>query len=476
MFSYEATRTGTKSTNYHHSHLACLGALIIVVTHGFETFSQQMFVYEQKPMVDLNQTSRPAPAPYRSDYWDNVVQRGFKNGIIIVALQFENPSPHLLILYVDYSPALSTKAAVYSGILSSRVRDLEPHCHTANCTWPIIPTLAVCGKCAEAHVKTHCSDQTQSCTFTISPYTNVTVPQTVETDIFKVSPISDTTRHDNAKYRAYLSVFEIMTVSKRISGTRSTAAECSLWVCMKGFNISITDGRVSQNTVSIWNESRFEAATGAHSDEYAFFNVPDIMGIQPESRYSISARSLKTLRHFMDSVTYGSFEFAADVVNFSSDWIEAMWQATTDLDSWIERLSLSLTNELREHGASRERPLISYEGTASRMADYIHVQWYWMIYPPAFLLISLYYLISTILAAARDDVAVWKSDSLPMLFSRIDTRILALGPDKMNVPNGLDDLGKSKIALAKDDQGYWTFEQTHDSGIDDKQEQDSAIV
>ncbi|EQK98038.1 arginase family protein [Ophiocordyceps sinensis CO18] len=50
------------------SHLSCLGALIIVVTHGFETFSQQMFVYVQNPTAYTNDTFRPAPAPFRSDY------------------------------------------------------------------------------------------------------------------------------------------------------------------------------------------------------------------------------------------------------------------------------------------------------------------------------------------------------------------------------------------------------------------------
>ncbi|KAJ6443091.1 arginase family protein [Purpureocillium lavendulum] len=49
-------------------HLSCVGALIIIVTHGFETFSQQLFVYVQEPTIHTNDMSRPAPAPFRSDY------------------------------------------------------------------------------------------------------------------------------------------------------------------------------------------------------------------------------------------------------------------------------------------------------------------------------------------------------------------------------------------------------------------------
>ncbi|UNI23686.1 hypothetical protein JDV02_009492 [Purpureocillium takamizusanense] len=49
-------------------HLSCIGAIIIIVTHSFETVSQQLFVYVQEPIVYMNEMNRPAPAPFRSDY------------------------------------------------------------------------------------------------------------------------------------------------------------------------------------------------------------------------------------------------------------------------------------------------------------------------------------------------------------------------------------------------------------------------
>lgn len=56
-------------------HLSCLGAAIIIFTHGFETFSQQMVEYVQKPVAVEHDTARSAPASDRSDFWDNVEQR-----------------------------------------------------------------------------------------------------------------------------------------------------------------------------------------------------------------------------------------------------------------------------------------------------------------------------------------------------------------------------------------------------------------
>lgn len=173
----------------------------------------------------------------------------------------------------------------------------------------------------------------------------------------------------------------------------------------------------------------------------------------------------------MDSLTRGRFEHASEVINFSSDWIEAMWQATADLGTWIDKLSLSFTNEIREHGTVRDPSRTNYEGSASKLANYVHVQWYWMTYPALFFVFSLYYLVSTIIAGAQDDVSAWKGDSLPMLFSRIDARILALSADKMDEPKGLDDLGKSRVALTKDKDGYWTFEPHGTKGEQDEDEE-----
>ncbi|KAK3341295.1 hypothetical protein B0T25DRAFT_573695 [Lasiosphaeria hispida] len=48
-------------------HLGCIGAAIVVLIHGFETFSQQMVMFEQRPQQVANGTYSPASAPPRSE-------------------------------------------------------------------------------------------------------------------------------------------------------------------------------------------------------------------------------------------------------------------------------------------------------------------------------------------------------------------------------------------------------------------------
>lgn len=353
---------------------------------------------------------------------------------------------------------MSTKSAVYSGILAAQARPLEPQCHTANCTWPVFPTLAVCGQCIPAEVREHCRHGTESCTYDISPRTNISVAGGADADFFALNPLQYDLQNRTGSRQALICDFEIMIANKRADVARATGAHCTLWFCLQTFNVTVFDGRPSQALVSVWNETQFEAATSAHSDEHVFVNMPTLMNLPERSRYSISARALRALRSFMDSLVGGYFERSPGLASYSSDWIEAMWQASSDLSSWIDKITLIMTNEVREHGIVRDPNGMDYKGSASKLADYVHVQWYWVIYPGVFFLISLYYLLSTIIASARDGVIAWKRDSLPMVFSHVDSRILALGPEEMNLPKGLDDLGNIQVALTRNGQGYWTFE------------------
>lgn len=237
---------------------------------------------------------------------------------------------------------------------------------------------------------------------------------------------------------------------------------------MKAIDMEVVDGKLHHKNVVIWNQTRQEEATSAHLKEHVFTDMPSNMNIQERSRYSVSHRAVEAIRSFMDFLTEGSYEKSFEIVNFSSDWIEALWLAAPNLDAWISRLAQSLSNEFREHGSIRDTHQTSYEGHATKMVDFVHVKWIWIIYQPLFLAITIYFFVTTIRAAIRDDVAVWKNDSMPMLFTRIHPDILALGAEKMDTHKGLDDLGKHGVALAKDEDGCWSFEPTdipvHDEG------------
>ena len=308
------------------------------------------------------------------------------------------------------------------------------------------------------YVKSECSGE--GCVYSVSPNNSITVPHGDANEAFRVRPIAERQSLKGQGDTAYLSVFEAVAASDHRSKTNSTGFECALWVCMEAYDTSMNDGHLSQKTIVIWNETQLQEETNAHLQEYVFVNVPKEMNTLEHSRHSVSARAVKAIRNFMDTLTDGWYEDIGGSVNFSSDWVEAMHDARTAMPLWMEGLTLSLSNEFRQNGDLEDERNTKYEGSATKLASFVKVKWFWMIYPPLCLVVSIYYLLATILASVRDDVAIWKGDSMPMLFSCIHPDILLLGSSKMDTHKGLDELGRHGIALAKAESGAWVFEPT----------------
>ncbi|KAF6844312.1 arginase family protein [Colletotrichum musicola] len=397
------------------SHLACIGALIVILVHGLEASSQQFYRYEPVPVRAPGEgDEHPSPAPPRSEF----------------------------------------------GILSVDVVEIEPECLAENCTWPLMPTLAVCGECNTVSVEPTCSDRSQSCLYTMESGTSLDMPHHApSTERFKVTnaPPGSDPRFDETS-RTFISTFDVLWVMKNARETKTSGHECALWFCIKSYKMTMTNGRYGQNMLDPWNKTRYEPANSAHNNEYAFVDVPDEMGTANRSRYSISEAALFALRAFVDPLIPGTYEKQFGIINFSSEWIEGIYNAHLDLPTWIRRFSTSLTNEVRLHGQDRSKEPTDYNGFGYKMQQQIIVSWLWMMFPTIMIVVSIYYLVHTIIKGARDGISVWKSDSLPMLFCRIDPSILARVGDGMDVPNGLDDrVGEVKVCLMREEDGDWVF-------------------
>lgn len=307
-----------------------------------------------------------------------------------------------------------------------------------------------------------CSDRSQSCSYTMESGASLDMPHHApSTERFKVtnaSPGSDA-RFDPTS-RAYISTFDILWAKKNTRETETSGHECALWFCVQLYSMAKTMNKFEQNIShpSPWNRTRYEPANSAHDNEYVFVDLPDYIGAEQRTRYSISEKALIALRDFVDPLMAGTYETQFGIINFSSEWIEGIYNAHLNLPMWIRRFSISLTNEVRLHGVVLSKDSSRYYGHGFEMQNRIIVSWLWMMFPTIMIVISIYYLVHTIIKGARDGISVWKSDSLPMLFCRIDPSILAMVGDGMDLPNGLDDrVGEVKVCLMREEDGDWVF-------------------
>ena len=146
---------------------------------------------------------------------------------------------------------LSMKAAVYDGILSSTVKDTPVSCQTANCTWPAIPTLGVCGNCSQSLYRTSC-DLSNHCSYTMPSGTTISSTGDATSEYqFTVSPSNGTKGVFESEFQAFFSIFDIMTVEQTPSRTLIEAHECSLWFCIHSYDVTVVNG-TQASTARLW--------------------------------------------------------------------------------------------------------------------------------------------------------------------------------------------------------------------------------
>ncbi|KAK3500819.1 hypothetical protein B0T13DRAFT_510882 [Neurospora crassa] len=332
-------------------HLGCIGALIIILSHWFETFSQQMVLFEQRPRI---------------------LNRGVDSGNTLDG--------------------------------------------------PMDPAA--------------------------------------EFNMFEVAPSNGTSHPITSTNRAYFSVFDMLSlVQSEDQGLSVTGTECA--------QLLVYDGTHNETIVGNWSTTERAHVVGGnlHGAGYSFIGLPDHLNADNTTTYSVSNEAITALRTFMAGITSGVVRASTNMLDYSSDWVEAMWNATNNLGAWMESFTRAMTAEFRINGrlSNGLGGTKVYAGSATQLAPFIRVQWWWIFYPGCMLLISFYYFVRTVVISARHGVSAWKGDALPMLFVRVDDNIHAHVGDGMDVPGGLTDrVGHIRIAMYRDEDGQWRFRSTRD--------------
>ena len=114
------------------------------------------------------------------------------------------------------------------------------------------------------------------------------------------------------------------------------------------------------------------------------------------------------------------------------------WQAPNDIVSHMTRLATAMTNAMRSNVESNA---LVY-GLAYNRKQFVLVRWEWLVFPLALLMLSLGFLIATIIRTSNgehDGMGVWKTSAMPTLVYSL--------PEQ--VQRDLDGVGSSKNQARK---------------------------
>src|SRR5205823_1003775 len=149
--------------------------------------------------------------------------------------------------------------------------------------------------------------------------------------------------------------------------------ECALWFCVHANSISMDEGVQAESMVANWPTTALRrGGAGSHGAEHVFVNMTaDMFNMDNGTRFAVTHAAMEALRSFMAGITSGTVYADVGTIDSSSDWVEAMWNATDQLGPWIATLAASLTADIRRHGTLSGAGAGRYNGYATQLAPYV---------------------------------------------------------------------------------------------------------
>ena len=160
-------------------------------------------------------------------------------------------------------------AATYNGILNQNSESLPASCPTGNCTWPVTPSMAICGACSASTYTTSCFPgvcNSNSCSISSCNYT---LPSGVAANLtdfaqvsgalqgigFRVLPSSGAIYNSSDPHRIYIANFDVFgapwnhTSHPVWDNSSTVSSECALWMCAKAFEAQTSNTFQSSEAV-----------------------------------------------------------------------------------------------------------------------------------------------------------------------------------------------------------------------------------
>jgi hypothetical protein len=226
------------------------------------------------------------------------------------------------------------------------------------------------------------------------------------------------------------------------------AYECGLWHCLQARSVNASNGVIQDTMVDFRIQQLIpQPEPGRSPPELWVYNEEpsfNFGGFRPDTDLELTGYTgIGSVEEVLNRVLTGSVTIntAADVsytqdVNsyepglvgsyigakrdFGADCIHAAWVYADDFDKWWARLAKSMTNNIRMNGFLVSEEAERYRGVAWTEVTCTKVRWLWLIFPAALVLLSVVFLVATMVASWHSGLRPWKSFILPVLYTRLE--------------------------------------------------------
>ena len=370
-------------------------------------------------------------------------------------------------------------AAIYNGALSGGVPPTPPSCPSGNCTWPITPSLAICGECNQLSYNVIdcydvdvgareqyaaydcCSNGDSFCNYTLA-----TGKTAVLYNAAKYAPLSgsppgfhsiSTNRPliPKRKYFYYADLFGLPYGAGRLNKPSPAYHQCSLWTCIQYYETSVRSGLHNQTIVR--SNNNYGPLYNHDSEVFWPFGPLDAtVPANEQINYTSSAGAQSVVESFFYDNMYGSINVSStDGGTYPNDLMRGVWNGTTNPNVWIQDVATSMTNVIRSNSSLWQRE--EFNGTQFELA--VKVRWLWIILPATLVLSSIVFMTTVMIRTVHSPVRSWKGSPLTMLLFDLDTAIREAASERVEQHNGVEKaVGDQTVRLVRTADGRRRFD------------------
>ena len=363
--------------------------------------------------------------------------------------------------------------ALYAGAFGNPLQS-SVSCPTGNCTWDNPYTsLALCNKCQNI------SHQIQLVNTSVN--SSGSNPNAIKCRLPNGLEL-----YESREFEDVLQNFTNSSVEEFVASTSywptapfgpprnminftalsvSQAYECSVFLCVNQYNISVTNGIVMEDVLQTWDSNYLNSTSESSYPDQSTSSIvlphdEDDYKMAGNLVFSIETDTYSILQHFLSSSFSGEIiqdapiyspilEVLADYGTFGDpnapDGIDL-----SNLPGIMANITQSISAALRQ----AEHMNISI-GAAYRSDTYIQVEWYWLIFPSVLLIITLLFLTITIWQTKNDDaIMTWKSSPLPLLFHGLSSQHQTQVKDVLQLSEMENQAKHMKVSLVETEEGW----------------------
>ncbi|OAL53938.1 hypothetical protein IQ07DRAFT_560443 [Pyrenochaeta sp. DS3sAY3a] len=441
--------------------LAALGALLIVLLLAIDTFFQQVVSYQDRWALQQTSSALPRVINYRPPFVP-----AFRKGFEITSEDRALGAAAREFFFDD---------GIQPVPFGNGTRpDIPVTCPTSNCTWPPYETLAVCSSCTDVsktlNLTFTCINTTMEWSavyigpLTDAPFANGTVcgyflnATSPEPILLSGYNLQDTDSGNSSTSYKTGEALVVRTVPLTDFNTRAPLYGSGS-INYKHIKNPILDALIASapdgsqsvyehqapvihdenvtavylNTASEptkWPWETFEIEFGTF-----FIYAQNITLSPPTSNSSSLQPSASNPTYHLDNMTI------ANTINFFDDFFPSFytaatpsakprvryrnynnwptsqelifnpWQAPNNITRHMDRLAKAMTNVMRSSTSK-----VMLNGKSFEVEKFVSIKWEWLTFPIILLLLTLVFLVCTIIKTADDKSAgTWKTSAMPTL-------------------------------------------------------------